>query len=125
MNAIEKKVYERIGTVTVVNNARLWPLDAASSDPVLGVYANVGTECPLYSDGMSIFWVISGYLNAGGFQPKGDGLAMSVPWDIESNIEVTVPSPVFGQDDWARFLTEPHTQEGSPEQRLQIDVWEK
>lgn len=110
---------ELVGTVEILRQ-RIYNLDPEASGPnVTEVVVEPGTF-PLYSDGLSYYWSMTGRINARGFHRLGDGLFVLQMNDEGSGAEVTFPSHTYGTDEWQALLDEPVCQEGNPEQRLRI-----
>lgn len=112
-----------IGTVELLR-LRVYGLDAeCHCDNGSTVVVDPG-EYPLYSDGLSTFWVMRGRLNKRGLWRMGDGMFGMHPADEPSDIEVTFPSKRFGIDEWASLLAEPTFTEGHAEQRVRVRLTE-
>jgi hypothetical protein len=108
-----------IGTVEVLNT-RVYPLDPNNHDNLATtVVVNPGTY-PLYRHHDAMYWMMTGQINRNGFDKIGDGLFLMGAGDVGEGPEVRFPSPRFGPEQWAKFLTEPFCTEGHPDQRLRI-----
>jgi len=111
---------EQIGEVEILRT-RVYPLDAALRDePHATTVVVEPGSFPLYQDGISRFWLMSGRVNVGRMHRLGDGIFALSGNDQPSDVVVTFPSRVFGPDEWAEFVAEPACSEGSHEQRLRI-----
>jgi len=114
----------KVGTIETLS-FRVYPLDAELGFTDLG--STVAVQPGVYDvvrDGLSTAWIMTGRLNRGGLYREGDGLFLVNQGDQPSGIEVTVPSRRYGPDEWAEFLADPMCQEGHPEQRLRITMFE-
>lgn len=109
----------QIGTIELLRT-RVYPLDPMNrANDATTVVVDPG-RYPLYEDGISIFWVMTGRVNVGLFSRLGDGMFMMGSHDQPSDVEVKFPSPTFGPDEWDDFLAQPHCKPGHPEQRFII-----
>lgn len=112
-----------IGTIELLR-LRVYGLDAeCHCDAASTVVVDPG-EYPLYSDGLSTFWVMRGRLNRRGIWRLGDGMFSMQNADEPSDIEVTFPSKRFGTDEWANLLTSPEFTDGHDGQRLRVRITE-
>jgi hypothetical protein len=113
-------VSERIGYVEILRT-RVYPLDAALGyDSAATTVVVAPGVYPLWRDGISHFWMMTGHVNSGRMHRLGDGIFSMMSADEAGGPEVTFPSKVFGPDEWADFLAEPTCTEGHPEQRLRV-----
>lgn len=114
---------KQIGTIEILR-PRIYNLDAeCNCSSKSTVVVSPGGVFPLYSDGMSTFWVMKGRLNMRGAFRLGDGTFMLNINDQASEIEVQFPSKHFGPEEWADLLKEPSFTEGDPEQRVQVSIF--
>lgn len=74
-------------------------------------------EYPVYRDGDTTYWMLTGHVNKRGFERLGDGLFAINAGDEASEEEVRFPSKRFGPDEFADLLADPVCVEG-PAQRL-------
>lgn len=109
----------QIGIVEVLRT-RSYPLDA-SVDGGAEVLVEPGTF-PVYREGTSILWIMTGRLNLGGVVSMGDGLVVMTPGDVLSDLGVTFPSRRFGDEQFADLLAEPTCTEGHSAQRLRFSL---
>lgn len=108
--------FQKVGTVRVLYTRVYGLTDRTEAVVEPGAY-------PLYSDGLSYFWMMDGVLNLGGMFAHGDGL-FTIGHDWRSNFKVRFPSKVFGRDEWEELLTDSQSQPGIG-QRLEIIINEK
>jgi hypothetical protein len=115
---------EQIGTVEILKT-RVYALDDAVAHDAAAttVVVEPGTF-PLYLDGISYFWMLTGRINTGRSRRLGDGIFSMSSFDEAGGPEVTFPSKTFGPDEWDEFTAEPTCTEGHPEQRLRISLRE-
>lgn len=106
----------QIGTVEI-QGPRTYALDAASEDQMSRAVVDSGTY-PVYCDGLSYFWVMTGVLNVGGLHSVGDGMFIATPGDMLSEIPVQFPSKMFGEDEFKELLDLPVSDPDSIEHRL-------
>lgn len=112
---------EQIGTVEVLK-LRNYAIDSESPQPRTEVIVAPGIF-PLYKEGLSHFWLMTGTLNLGGVKRMGDGLFIQTPGDIPSDIKVTFPSRFMGPDEFNNLQLHPQATEGDPEQRIRIKLY--
>ena len=111
----------QIGTIDIIGPDRVYPIDPQSSDQATTVCVPPG-QYPLYRDGLSTYWVMSGRVNTGRVHRLGDGVFSMSDVDRPEGPEVTFLSRVFGPDEWAEFIDEPVCTEGDPAQRLRVHL---
>jgi hypothetical protein len=112
--------FRHIGSVEVLRS-RIYPIDPYNKDQLATeVIVEVG-HYPLYFNGYSHLWVMTGKLN-GQFLRRGDGLMLAFKGANAFPLDITVqfPSKLFGPDDWRDLMEHESTLEGHPEQRLRI-----
>jgi hypothetical protein len=109
----------RIGSIEILR-LRVYNLDSeCHCDTATSVVVQPG-RYDLYRDGDMIFWMLKGRLNLRGFHRLGDGLFVLHEGDVESDIEVVIPTKRFGPKEWASLLDEDGFTEGHPEQRIRV-----
>jgi len=97
---------EQIGTVRITRT-RIYKLDPWASDDY-GVPATAIVEpgeYPVYEDGMSRYWRMTGVLNHRSVR-LGDGLFTMNGADVPSEDDVVFYSLRYGPDEWAALLEE-------------------
>jgi len=113
----------QIGTVDVLF-PRTYSLDPTStSNDGAAVLVQPGSY-PVYSDGWSHYWLMTGKINHAGMHRLGDGAFThhAGDWIDETSPDVTFMSGVFGPDEFADFLdNDPVCQPGAA-QRLVFHV---
>lgn len=114
----------QVGTVEILVT-RNYPLDPEAGCSGTEVLVEPGTF-PLYSDGYTFLWMMSGKVNEGGVNRRGDGLITAGEFDSPGALAVTFPSRRLGPDEWAALLRETVCQEGHRDQRLRVrrDGWD-
>lgn len=114
-------IARQIGTVELLR-FRVYPIDPRNP---YGAEACVdpGTF-PVYSDGDTYSWVMTGHVNGAGVRQIGDGLFEVNPNDTPTEREVQFASRTFGRDEFAELLADPVCQEG-PAQRLRFHLDEQ
>jgi hypothetical protein len=96
---------EQIGTVTVTRD-RVYNLDPQTPDHVVGTQVIVGPgQYPLYRDGLSIYWRMTGILNHAHYR-MGDGLFAMNSGDVRSEDDVVFYSQRYGPDEFADLVRE-------------------
>lgn len=113
----------RIGEIEILK-ARIYNLDAECHCPTQSTVVVQPGRYPLFSDGLTTYWVMSGKLNMRGPWRMGDGMFAMHDGDVLSDIEVTFPSKRFGSDEWTALLAGTEFQEGEPTQRLRAHLSE-
>lgn len=118
------ETFEQIGTVEVLR-LRMVPLDATSdaTSPGIRIIVEPG-RYPLYSDGFSHLWVMSGRIDGNSIR-RGDGLFALTGGDNPIDVWVQAPSRVFGPDEFKELLDDPLATEGHADQRLRITINER
>lgn len=111
----------RIGQIEILR-LRVYSLDAECHCPAASSVVVEPGQYPLYSDGLSTFWVMSGKLNMRGPWRMGDGMFGMRGADFPSEIEVTFPSRRFGPDEWADLLATPEFTDGDEVQRIRVTL---
>lgn len=97
---------EQIGTARITR-VRVYPLDPAARDDGLGTTVVVQPgEYPVFRDGITYYWQMTGRINTGRGQRLGDGLFTLGSHDEGGGDEVTFYSRRFGPDEWADLLRE-------------------
>ena len=99
---------------------RIYNLDAECTGNLCSTVVVEPGTYDLFSDGMTVFWMMRGRLNIGGAYRLGDGLFTLSASDEPSDIEVTFPSRRFDPDEWADLLGSPEFTEGHDSQRLRL-----
>lgn len=112
---------DQIGTVELLR-LRVYGLDPECHCGTGSTVVVQSGEYPLYSDGLSTFWVMRGELNKRGIWRMGDGMFSMHTADEPSGVEVTFPSKRFGPDEWADLLISPEFTDGHESQRLRVRI---
>lgn len=110
-----------VGVVEVLLT-RIYKLDPENDSPNATTVVVEPGNYPLFSDGMSFFWLMRGRVNAGRcFRRMGDGMFAVEPTDRPVGPEVQFPSKTFGRDEWDDFTAnDPTCAEHHPQQRLRV-----
>ncbi len=111
---------EQIGTVEILR-ARTYPLDPETREAGTEVIVGPGTY-PVYSDGLTTFWMMTGDLSDGGVRRHGDGMLTVTNADVPSGVAATFPSRRMGSDEFRDLLDHPVCREGGDEQRLRFTL---
>lgn len=113
---------KQLGTVEVLKT-RIYNLDPECHCPTsTSVVVGPGTY-PVYSDGLTTLWVMSGAINQRDVQRMGDGMfAINQGGDSPSEIRVTFPSRSLGPDEWADLIASPLFRDGHAEQRMHLTL---
>lgn len=115
---------EIIGTIEILKT-RIYPLDPVMGDEPRATTVVVEPDVyPIYRNGISHFWLMTGPINTGRMHRLGDGIFTMLSADEPGGPIVTFPSRVFGPDEWTEFLAEPTCTDGHPEQRLRVRLAE-
>lgn len=93
----------QIGTVTI-SRPRVYPLDPAALDSPATVVVPPG-EYPVFQDGLSRYWRMTGTLNHQRFNRLGDGMFSASASDAPSDDDVVFYSRRYGPDEWAELLS--------------------
>lgn len=113
---------EQIGTIEILRD-RVYKMDAECHCLTPTTVVVRSGMYPIYRDGISTFWTMSGKLDMSGPWRMGDGMfSMSPGGTMPSDIEVQFPSKRFGPDEWADLLTEDTFVEGHPNQRIRVSM---
>ena len=118
MQTQSSATYAEVGTVEVLI-ARTYPLDPEATEGGTDVIVFPGTF-PLFSDGLTRFWMMRGELSDGLVRRRGDGMFTMTPADVPTGIEVVFPSRRFGPDEWDDLTSHDVCREGAPGQRLRV-----
>ena len=112
---------EQIGTVTI-KRLRVYPLDPnVDPDPFQATVLVEPGVYPVFRDGISTYWRLTGVLNHRAYS-MGDGMMrFSEGGDLPSDDDVVFYSKQFGPDDWSSYLNETIRDAHSP---LEFDVTE-
>lgn len=111
---------EQIGTVEIPLG-REYPLDAqATEDPNRTWVVVPPGEYPVYSNGLVIFWVMTGTPRS---NRLGDGL-FTLGVGEEVGPEVTFQSKHFGPEEFQRDILDSPVAQPGPEQRLNFKIKE-
>lgn len=108
-------MFEHVGTVRLLRD-RIYLVDRWEFAVEPGAY-------PLYSDGLSYFWMMDGVINLGGMFSHGDGL-FTMGFDERSTFKVRFPSRIFGAEEFEEWLKFDECLPG-PKQRIEIIIKEK
>jgi hypothetical protein len=96
---------EQRGTVRITR-PRIYKLDAWASDDWNPATAIVEPgEYPVYRDGLSHYWRMTGVLNHRSYR-LGDGMFAMNPGDVPSEDDVVFYSLRYGPDEWVDLLAE-------------------
>jgi hypothetical protein len=108
----------QIGTVEILR-VRIYPVDPEQDvADILATSAVVDPgEYPVYREGDTTYWMMTGKVNKRGFERLGDGMFAINGHDEASDTEVTFPSKRLGPDEFADLLADAVCVDG-PEQRL-------
>lgn len=110
---------KQIGHVEILKT-RVYNLDAECHCPSGSTVVVEPGQYPLYSDGLTTYWLMRARLNQQGLWRMGDGMFAAHAGDNPSAIEVVFPSKRFGPDEWAALLTDDTFAEGNPQQRVRV-----
>lgn len=111
----------QIGTVELLT-PRIYNVDSSELVP-----KNFKTEIavppgkyPVYSDGWSHYWMVTGKITHRGMHRMGDGVFSTMDSDYVdvTSPDVTVPSKIFGPDEFADFLKNDPVCQPGLQQRL-------
>lgn len=91
----------QIGTITI-SRPRVYPLDPAAMDGPTTVVVQPG-EYPVYLDGFTRYWRMTGTLNHQMFSRLGDGMFSMSRSDAPSEDDVVFYSRRYGPDEWAEL----------------------
>lgn len=114
--------HEQIGTVDILHQ-RIYTLDPHADVTDLHAASAVvepGTY-PVYRDGQSIYWMLTGRLNQRGSHQVGSDMFLLHLHDKPGEQEVRFRSPRFTRHDLTAMLAEPFCTEG-PDQRLRFHL---
>lgn len=112
---------QQIGHVEILRQ-RIYNLDAECHCKTGSTVVVEPGQYPLYSDGLTTWWVMRGKLNQRGIWRMGDGMFGMRQSDVASEIEVQFPSRRFGSDEWADLLSSPDFTEGAESQRVRVSI---
>lgn len=94
---------EQIGTATVTRD-RVYNLDPRTPDHVAGTQVIVGPgQYPLYRDGLSTYWRMTGVIDHGHYR-LGDGMYAMSSGDVRSEDDVVFYSLRYGPDEFADLV---------------------
>lgn len=94
---------EQIGTVRITRT-RIYPLDPWIPSHVRGAEVIVEPgEYPVFRDGLSYYWRMTGVLDHGSYR-MGDGLFAMNEGDVRSEDEVVFYSLRRGPDEWREMV---------------------
>lgn len=117
-------MHEQIGTVEILA-PRSYPLDPEHPRAREGTWMLVEPgKYPLYREGITYYWVMTGRRNQLGVSRSGDGIFVVARNDAPAGPELTFASRRRGPDEWAELLADDTSVEGSPGQRLRITLAE-
>lgn len=94
---------QQIGTVRITRQ-RIYPLDPLAPDATAAASVIVEPgEYPVYRDGFTRYWRMTGVLN---HQTKrlGDGMFTMSPFDVPSDDDVVFYSRRYGPGEWEDLL---------------------
>lgn len=111
--------WEQIGTVEVLV-FRVYPIDPTNNAPTLTEVGVAPGTYPVYRRFDAIRWMMTGRINER-HAKLGDGLYEMGGGDKATGPEVTFSSPVFGMEEFQKFLAEDICKPG-PAQRLVFSV---
>src|SRR5258706_50412 len=110
---------DQIGNIDVLTT-RVYNLHPECHCPnATSVVVTPGTY-PLYSDGLTTFFLLTGRINLRGLRRMGDGMFGMHANDQPSDTEVTFPSRCYGQSEWADLIESTLFADGHPDQRLRL-----
>lgn len=114
--------FKQIGDVEILRT-RIYQLDNTNRDPAaLEAVVNPG-KYPLYYDGWTHLWIMTGTLSTGNLFRRGDGMFTVTLGDtVHSGLTVQFPSKPFGDEEWDDFIQSPTCQKGNIEQRIRIHL---
>lgn len=93
----------RIGTIRITR-ARVYPLDPEAVRPLSQAMVIVSPgEYPVYQDGLSCYWRMTGVINHDSYR-IGDGMFAMSQADVPSDDDVVFYSARFGPDEWEELL---------------------
>jgi hypothetical protein len=95
----------QIGTVEITRS-RIYPLDPWLPEHVKETAAQVVVQpgiYPVYRDGLSHYWRMTGVLNHRHYR-MGDGIFALSTGDVPSDDDVVFYSMRYGPDEWAELL---------------------
>jgi hypothetical protein len=109
---------QKVGSVRILRT-RIYCIDPEQdvSDIAATTAVVEPGEYPVYRDGDTTFWMLSGHVNARGFERLGDGMFAIQPGDAATDTEVRFPSKRLGPEEFADLLADPVCVDG-PDQRL-------
>lgn len=97
---------EQIGTVRITR-LRVYTLDPMTADdPLASTVLVEPGEYPVYRDGLSHYWKMTGVLNHGRMHREGDGIFTMTAADQRSEDDVVFYSRRYGPDEWQDLLAE-------------------
>jgi hypothetical protein len=96
---------EQIGTVRITR-LRIYKLDPWASDDFSPATAIVEPgEYPVYREGLSHYWRMTGVLNQRHYR-MGDGMFSMSEGDVPSDDDVVFYSLRYGPDEWEKLMTD-------------------
>lgn len=113
--------WNQVGTVEILRQ-RIYPIDPNNIGTLRTEVVVEPGVFPVYRKFDAYLWLMTGRLNER-HEKISDGLFAMHGGDVPGGLSVIFPSPTFGVEQFAEFLSEEMCQEG-PGQRLRFKISE-